>query len=215
MLCPCVIVIIISWTKKGIKGMFGKNRYIRELESENKRLREEIGELNYSRDDTAAKWEMKCSSIKRIKNSKVIFEKEKGMENLYIDDRLETELRFTIYDSKVAIENSLIFYLPIDEAECMKGVTVVAYLKMGYWDWKKGEIDVSKLYVAPQYRRKRYATKILNRLKECAEYYDAKTIRLIASAGEGITQEELEEMYQKCGFVKEIEYGNSMIYELK
>lgn len=42
-------------------------------------------------------------------------------------------------------------YLPTNEAERMPGITVVAYLEMEYWDWKRGEIKVSKLYVNPRY----------------------------------------------------------------
>lgn len=55
----------------------------------------------------------------------------------------------------------------------------------------------------------------MNRLIECAKCYNAKKIELTACASDGIEQEDLEELYQKCGFRKISRNGNTMIYELE
>lgn len=155
-----------------------------------------------------------CKSIERIKKSKVVFEKTEGIENLYVADELDTKCQLVIYSSRTAIENSITRYLSRNEAESFPGLDIVGFLELERWDENERYIEVAKLFISPKYRRKGYATKVLKRLIECAIFHEVNKIVLTASAGEGIEQKSLEELYQKCGFIKESESENKMIWEL-
>lgn len=159
-------------------------------------------------------YDKRARSIERIRKSNVVFEKTEGIENLYIADELDTKCQLVIYSSKTAIEKSVTEYFSRHEATHIPGLEVVGFLEMELWHKESGYIHVSKLFVDSKYRRKGYATKILERLIECAKFHNAKKIVLTASAGDGIKQSDLEKLYQKCGFTKVSENDRRMICEL-
>lgn len=177
------------------------------LKMRNEELQEKI--------DNYHKYEEKRSKmLKRIENSKIVFDKIAGIDNLYIDDKLELGCELVIYNARTAIENFMIQDVSRETLRSEFGVEIVGYITLDYFEEKSHSIKVDKLYVGPKYRRKGFATKMLERLKEFGKANNIKVIRLTACADNGIEQEQLLEFYKKCGFKEEVKGSNRMICEL-
>lgn len=152
----------------------------------------------------------------RVARSKILFEKTDKETNLYIDDRLETKREIVIYNLpynlETAVESANVRCLSRYDIKQDSNIKVVGYLEMDEWDEKNDCIYISKLYVAPEYRRKGYASKMLGRLIECGEYHNVRKISLFACADKGIKQDDLEKLYGKFGFQKISEDSKTMIW---
>lgn len=184
---------------------FRKERKIKQLLQQSKYLLERV-----ERNDLYE--EKQRQNIQRIRDSKIVFENTDGVRNLYVDDRLDFGTEIVIYDSRIAVENSLTNHFSKYEADTMGNLSVVGYLELDYCC--DNYMKISKLAVNKPYRRCGYATRMLMRVIEFAELRGVKKIELFASADGDISQKDLILMYEKIGFRKKAINSNTMIYDV-
>lgn len=160
-----------------------------------------------------ARWDKQSINSKRILQSAVKFEKSENVTNLYVDDKLDYGGEIVLYDIPNAVENCFTHFFSKNSISLIpKSINLIGYIEMEYYYKNISTVNISKLYVNEEYRKSKYATKMMERFIEWAKLRGIKELTLTAVAGKGISQTDLVKFYLKMGF--SIEKGNCMRYKL-